>query len=313
MMGFTRISILSSWLFLSAVFPVHAQQNAQFTQWSSHHFSYNPAHAGIRTCMDVHALFRLQWVGFEGAPRSGFITLTAPLETRRKQFFSARHGIGFRMETDRIGQFATTRFNVAYAGHFNFTQDTRLSLGIFAGVLHLGYDPSKNITIESDPSVYQESSFIAPDASFGAWWNGKNYYAGLVLQNLIPIRWKNIGDQSRFHIHTLINGGYRFAMNEYFTLLPGAIFRIPSAGPLSFDLQLLADWRNKLQVGIGYRNQDALLFFAGFKINSRFSVNYSFDLTTSGLRNASSNTHELSIILNNCSSDETNALRCPLF
>lgn len=312
-MGTLRVSTLVILTSLLGGFQSSAQQNAQFTQWSSHHFSYNPAHAGIKTCMDIHALFRLQWVGFEGAPRSGFITLTAPLETRRKQFFSARHGIGFRMETDRIGQFNTTRFNVAYAGHFNFTQDTRLSLGLFAGALHFGYDPSKNITIEADPSVYQEASLIAPDASVGAWWNGKNYYAGIVLQNLIPVRWKNVGDQSQFRVHTLINGGYRFAISESFTLLPAAIIRVPSGGPLSFDLQLLSDWRNKLQLGIGYRNQDALLFFAGFKINSRFNVVYSIDLTTSGLRNVSSNTHELSIILNNCSSDETNSLRCPLF
>jgi type IX secretion system PorP/SprF family membrane protein len=292
---------------------VFAQQNAQFTQWSAHQFSFNPAHAGIKTCMDVHALFRMQWVGFEGAPRSGVITLTAPLETRRKQYFSARHGLGFRMESDRIGQFNTTRFNLAYAGHFNFTQDTRLSLGLFAGAMQFGYDPSKTVTIDVDPTVFKEASFIAPDASFGAWWNGKNYYAGLVLQNLIPIRWTNIGDQSRFRIHTLINGGYRFSMSETFTLLPSVMVRIPSKGPLSIDAQVMADWQNKVQLGIGYRNQDALLFFAGFKINSRFSVLYSFDLTTSALRKASSNSHELSIILNNCAPAESGSLSCPLF
>lgn len=299
--------------FFLQLHPVFSQQNAQFTQWSAHQFSFNPAHAGIKTCMDVHALFRLQWVGFEGAPRSGFITLSAPLETRRKQFFSARHGLGFRLESDRIGQFNTTRFNLAYAAHFNFTQDTRLSLGLFAGAMQFGYDPSKTVTIEADPAVYNEASFIAPDASFGAWWNGKNYYAGLVLQNLIPNRWSGIGDQSRFRIHTLINGGYRFAMSEGFTLLPSAMVRIPSKGPLSVDVQVMGDWQNKLQLGIGYRNQDALLLFAGFKINSRFSVMYSFDLTTSAIRKASNNSHELSIILNNCAPAAPGSLSCPLF
>src|SRR5690606_18684603 len=104
------------------------QQIPQYSQWSLHQFAGNPAHAGIKPCIDVHALYRLQWVGFEGAPRSGFFTMAVPLSAKRRKYLSARHGTGFKFETDQIGQFNVNRFNLAYAAHFNFTTDNRLSL-----------------------------------------------------------------------------------------------------------------------------------------------------------------------------------------
>jgi type IX secretion system PorP/SprF family membrane protein len=255
----------------------------------------------------------MQWVGFNGAPKSGFLTISAPLKSKRKQYLSARHGMGMRFETDQIGNFNTNRFNVAYAGHFNFSRDNRLSLGIYGGILQFGYDPSKTITIQPDPTVTKEASFIAPDASFGAWWNGENYYIGAVLQNLIPYKWVDLGNDSRFRFHTLLNAGYRMKINDNITIFPAFIAKIPPRGPIALDLQAMVDIKNILDLGLGYRNTDALLFFAGFKINQRFSIQYSFDLTLSPLRTASSNTHELSISFSACRPENTSTSRCPLF
>lgn len=299
--------------FYSFCTPLFGQQIPQYTQWSAHQFALNPAHAGIKTCIDIHSLYRMQWVGFEGAPRSGFLTISAPLKAKRKQYLSARHGLGMRFETDQIGQFNTNRLNAAYAAHFNFTRDTRLSLGIYGGIIQMGYDPSKTITIKPDPTVAQEASFLAPDASFGAWWNGENYYFGLVVQNLFRYKWIDLGTDSRYRFHTAFNAGYRLGINEKITFIPAVLIKIPPRGPLALDIQLMADINNSLNFGVGYRNIDAVMFFAGFKINQRFSVQYSFDLTLSDLRNASSNTHELSLSFSACRPENTNTSRCPLF
>ncbi len=292
---------------------VYSQQVPQYTQWSAHQLVLNPAHAGIKECVDVHTLYRLQWVGFKDGPRSGFATITLPIFTKRKKYLSARHGFGVRLESDRIAQFSTTRLNAAYAAHFNFTRDTRLSLGIYGGVLQMGYDPSKATTLLPDPAITREVSLVAPDASFGAWWNGTNYYVGLAIQNLIPLKWNPLGISSRYRIHTSFNSGFRFAVNEHFTLLPGIIVRIPPKGPLSADLQVMADINNSLNFGCGYRNGDALLVFAGFKINQQFSIQYAFDLTLSALAGATKNTHEISLTFTTCKGDKTGTTKCALF
>lgn len=311
MKGLFHIALISFLLLNSG--EVFAQQIAQYSQWSSHQFALNPAHAGIKSCIDVHTLYRTQWVGFGGAPKSGMFTLSAPLNAKRKQYFSARQGIGMRFESDRIGQFNTNRLNAAYAAHFNFTRDTRLSLGLYGGIIQLGYDPSSSTTIDPDPTVLKEASFVVPDASFGAWWNGQNYYAGLVLDHLIASRWKNIGVSSKFHFHALFNAGYRFQFTDKFTLIPAVMVKIPSRGPVALDLQVMADLNNQFNFGLGYRNQDCLVFFAGFKINQRLSIQYSFDATVSALRKASSNTHEISLSFNSCRKERNSTSACPLF
>lgn len=311
MKGLIHITLVAFLLLSSG--KIFAQQIAQYSQWSSHQFALNPAHAGIKSCIDVHTLYRTQWVGFGGAPRSGMFTLSAPLNAKRKQYFSARQGIGMRFESDRIGQFNTNRLNAAYAAHFNFTRDTRLSLGLYVGVIQLGYDPSSSTTIDPDPTVLKEASFVVPDASFGAWWNGQNYYAGLVLDHLIASRWKNIGTSSKFHFHALLNAGYRFQFTDKFTLIPAVLIKIPSRGPVALDLQMMADLNNQFNFGLGFRNQDCLVFFAGFKINQRLSIQYSFDATVSALRKASSNTHEISLSYNSCRKERSSTSACPLF
>ena len=299
--------------FLSNISNSIAQQLPQYTQWSSHQFAINPAHAGIKNCLDVHSLYRAQWLGFDGAPKSGFLTIAAPINGFRKHAYSPRHGVGAKIETDRIGPFSSLRLNLAYAAHFNFTADNRLSLGLYGGIVQFGYSAQNAVTIQPDPTVMRETNFIKPDATFGAWWNGKNYYFGLVLQNLIGSKWNNIGDNSKFKFHSILNGGYRYSIHEKLTFLPAFIMRIPPAGPMSLDLNLSFDYMNQVGFGIGYRNTDAFLFMAHCKVKSQLTINYSFDFITSAMRPKTFNTHEVSLIFSTCKPQDLRATKCSMF
>ena len=290
-----------------------SQQIPQYTQWASHQFALNPAHAGIKSCLDAHSLYRMQWLGFDGAPKSGFVTMTIPLNFQRKYLLSARHGVGGKIEMDNIGQFSSTRLNLAYASHFNFTPETRLSLGIYAGFIQLAYNAQNQTTILPDPTVLKTTSFISPDASFGAWWNGKNYYFGLVMQNLMHAKWETIGSDSHFRIHTNLNGGYRMPLNKTITMLPGFLLKIPPAGPIALDLNLLFDYNGTIGLGLGYRNTDAFMFLANFKIKQKLSIQYSYDFVTSPLRKGTVNSHELSISYTTCKPKNTKGTVCALF
>jgi type IX secretion system PorP/SprF family membrane protein len=292
---------------------VVCQQLPQYTQWAAHQLSFNPAHAGIKPCIDIHTLYRNQWTGFDGAPKSGFFTASAPIATNQKRLYSTRYGLGARLETDKIGQFSSNRFNVAFASHFNFSTVTRLSLGIYAGIVQMGYDPSTATTIQPDPTVMSETNYVAPDASFGAWWNGKNYYFGLTLQNLIPSKWNNIGTNSYYRLHTTLNGGFRYAFSESVTLLPAFILKIPPGGTAALDLNFLMDFNNKIGFGLGYRNTDALLFLVNLKLFEQVSVHYSFDFTISPLRSNNAYSHEISLSFTTCKTKKTGAVNCPLF
>lgn len=304
------VAIISCVFFTQLSF---AQQLPQYSQWYMHQFAINPAHAGIKQCIDVHSLYRMQWVDFDGAPRSGFLTLSIPLQNQRKRIFGARHGTGFKFETDQFGPFSVTRLNLAYALHLNFSQEDRLSLGVYGGAVQTGYDPDLVTTHDPDPTVSQQSNILSPDASFGAWFNSTNYYFGLTLRNLIPSRWDDIGEDSRHRFHAAINGGYRWAVKEDITLLPSAILRIPPKSPPSFDINLQADYKNVFALGVGFRAGDALNASAVFKIREQLAIAYTFDFTISDIQSVAKNTHELSIRFTTCKPDRSTASSCPLF
>lgn len=309
MMRTTSIVFIISLFFITNAV---AQQMPQYTQWMSHQFALNPAHAGIKKCIDLQTLYRAQWIGLDGAPRGGFVTASIPLNSKRRKYLSARQGMGVKFENDRIGQIGMNRFNMAYAGHFNFSKNTRLSLGVYAGILQFGFDPSTATTISADPAVLKDASVVSPDASFGAWWNGLNYYFGFTLNQLIPSRWP-MGNTAKQRIHTMFNAGYRFNVSDNLTLIPGAIVKIPFTGPMVFDINLNLDIQNKVNIGLGFRRQDALIAMVGLKIKEQFTIQYSYDYTISSLRNVSSNTHEISIGFITCKPDRRGSANCPLF
>ena len=289
------------------------QQIPQYTQWYMNQFMGNPAHAGIKRCVDIHALYRNQWVGFDGAPKSGFLTISIPLYTQRKEYLTARHGTGFKFERDQIGQFSVNRLNVAYAAHFNFDRDKRLSLGVYAGVIQMGYDATSIHTTVPDVSLLNQASVVSPDASFGAWFNDVNYFLGISFQNLIPSRWSDIGLLSQNRLHIAFNGGYRYSVNKEMSFIPAFNVRIPTLGKTSADINLHWDYKNTLGLGIGYRNTDALLAFFSIKIKEQFAVVYSFDYTLSDIQKGAKNTHEVSIRFSTCKIRKTGTASCPLF
>lgn len=305
--------VLSFIIFICAGSSLHAQQIPEYSQWFLHQFAINPAHAGIKQCVDIHSLYRIQWVGFDGAPDSGFLSVSIPLQARKRRLLSARHGTGFKFETDRIGQFSANRLNFAYAAHFNFNKTDRLSLGVYGGIIQTGYDPSTSTTANPDPEVMQQANFLSPDATFGAWFNSENYYAGLTLRNLFRSPWTDIGNDSRYRFHFAINGGYRLAINENFTFLPAMIIRIPPRSRVSADLNLYADYKNLLAFGIGYRTGDAINTVVTVKIKEQFAISYSFDYTVSEIQSAAKNTHELSLKFTTCKPNNSGPASCPLF
>lgn len=291
----------------------YSQQIPQYTQWMHHQFLRNPAHAGLKKCVDVHTGYRIQWVGFQGAPHGGFVTASFGINTRRSKFFSARHGLGIRLERDVIGPFSTNKVNLAYAAHINFSVENRLSLGIAAGILQGSYDPSRVTTGTPDAVISRAAGFVLPDASFGAWFNSTDYFIGLSFNNLIPVKWNPVGTNSKYSFYGMLTGGYRWSPNSTFALLPTLNLRTTFKGPLSADLNLNVDFQNKFRFGAGFRFGDAILVMAQVNIKEQFAIGYSYDISVSNLRNVSSNTHELTLRFSTCKPNKKADVSCPLF
>lgn len=58
---------------------VYAQQDPQYTQYMYNHSNINPAYAGSREGLNIFGLYRTQWVGLEGAPKTATLSVSSPL------------------------------------------------------------------------------------------------------------------------------------------------------------------------------------------------------------------------------------------
>jgi len=304
-------------LFLISFFAAgsaYGQQIPHLSQWSSHQFAINPAHAGIKTCLEVQSSARGQWVGMDGAPLSGWLTISAPLQAKRNHYLSARHGLGGIVNYDQLGAFKQITLMMAYAGHFNFSRDERLSLGLAFGATQLAFDIDKAKPLFADPRINGSAVELKPTATFGAWWNGKDYFAGLSLYQLIPQNWKNIGSDAGSSIHGMINGGFRMPINKEWTMLPALYAGFTKGAPIDLQLQALFDYNGRFTTGLGFRNTDALIAFIGYRFEERWRIMYSYDFILSPMRSGTYHSHELTIGFSPCKSMVSNDQQaCPLF
>jgi type IX secretion system PorP/SprF family membrane protein len=306
-----RGSIIYLLLYMSLC--ARAQQVAQYSQWSFNQFAINPAMAGLKNCLDVRAAYRMQWAGFEGAPQTGLFTINAPIKARRKKFNSPYHGLGAKIERDQFGHFNNFAISGAYAVHFPIGREKRLSFGVLAGIQQFGFDQSNVTTIDPDLAVGESSSnFMFPLLGFGGWYNSKNFFVGISMDQLARNRWGDIGFNSRFGLHTKLTSGTRITFDNKNSVLPAILIRIPPKGPASIDLNLMFDFTDKFLVGLGYRNTDALIAMARLRLE-KFSVGYSFDFITSDIRGGNFHTHEISLMYNTCRSRGNSTSACPLF
>ncbi len=304
-------------LFLFSALAVRSQQVSQYTQYVFNYFSINPAVAGSKDCLDVRLGFRKQWVGFPGAPTTGWASLHGYLRPKGKPFIRNRHGIGAFIEADEAGPIGYTQFYLAYAYHIQMAKDYYMSLGLFAGIkqqkLNVG-----DITVldNNDPALANDGSVLVyPVISPGIWLYSRSGWAGLSIQQVLNNRIPDIGTDSRLTMHFAASAGHRVRISKYLALVPSTLLKFSPRSPLAIDVNAMFEYRRRLGLGVSYRNQDAVAFMVKLPFLKFFTLGYSYDITTSRLRVDSSNTHEVILAIYPCAaSDPAKAIvRCPVF
>ena len=135
------------------------------------------------------------------------------------------------------------------------------------------------------------------DLSFGTYYQRDNWYAGLSSSRLLET--KDIltanGGSGNAQIRLaalLFNGGYDLDLQNGFVLQPAMMVKTDLV-TTQFDINAAVTYNNEIWGGVTYRLYDALSIMAGYQITKDLRASYSYDLTTSSLRNSSSGSHEI--------------------
>ena len=309
-----------------------AQQRPHYTQYILNQYILNPAITGIENYTDLKVSARDQWVGLNGAPRTAYLTVHAPLgkkdyrtsttsfeipgqNPRGKYYWEnytaaeAHHGVGFSVINDKTGSFNRYSAGISYAYHLGLSATTNLSAGFSAGITQIGMDKDKHdFDGQGDtydpitgPYIAGELRKARPDLSVGLYLYSRDYFIGISAQQVIPQTLTFVDNAPVLGVgklvpHLFFNAGYRFLLNEDINAIPSLMVKYIK-GSSSIDIQpelnLKLQYRDLLWVGGSVRVQDGYAAMLGLHVNNKFNIGYAHDFSATPLNTVSKGTHEL--------------------
>ena len=285
-----------SLIFLLSTVSIHAQQIPQFSQRMFNKLVFNPAVAGSVINPEVKLHYRTQWVGFNGAPVTALLGYHSEI--------SETMGLGGYLITDKIGYTRNSSLNVCYAYHIPL-QNCFLSMGLSASLLQYVIDGNEVTLHHDDDDIINagvSDKVLLPDASFGMYLYSNKFYFGASVLQLISSRVKlDLGREYEALIlltkHFYITGGYNFIIEKKYDIEPSLLVSRTLEGPTQIDVNVKLEYSKRIIAGIGYRNKDAIILLAGFRIE-RFFMAYSYDIVVSPIKNYNSGSHEILLSMN---------------
>jgi type IX secretion system PorP/SprF family membrane protein len=264
-------------LLLLIMHNVTAQQAPMYTHYMYNTLVINPAYAGSRDALTMTAINRRQWVGFTGSPVTQSITIHSPLANEHI-------GLGLSMMHDKIGITNMTSFAFDYAYRFNITSNSKLSLGLSAGLNIMQADLTQlELNEQNDPAFLNDiNSFLMPNIGFGAYYSGERYYAGFSIPNLLQTKYSDSNPEGnalegREKRHFFFIAGALFKLNEYLEFKPTSLLKMTPGAPIELDLTASFVVLDRFHLGAMYRTGDAVGGLVGFDITDQFHLGYSYD------------------------------------
>jgi type IX secretion system PorP/SprF family membrane protein len=291
---------------------VKAQQRPQYTLYFQNNYVLNPAITGIEDYTDAKLSYRKQWVGINGSPVTGYLSVQGPLGDPAH----AHGGLGGLVVADKTGPDSRITVNGSYAFHIPISGSVRASFGIAGGFTQYTLNTNE-LTFDqygtSDPAVpTNRGTQFLPDLVLGIWIYSDKFYLGGALNQLIPSALTfgsgNVNPKEALKGHSFFTAGVKIPMGPDFNFLPSVLVKYISPAPVSYDFNGKILYRDLLWLGASGRREDGYSIAAGINISSLLNVSYSYDYTTSALQKFTSGSHEIILGLQLGNHTKT---RCP--
>lgn len=277
-------------LILGALGAAKAQQDVLYGQYVFNNAIINPAQAGIQDQNQWGVLYRNQWVGVDGAPvsKSFFVNMRLP----------RRMGFTFGAYQDEIGPINEVTLQGDLASHVQVSKNWYVSGGLrtmvsrsVVNLLQVG-----NIRL-GDPRFNQDvSTGFYLNVGAGLVMFNKNSFIGASMPRLLR---REIGNQNSVYIrnerHLFLYGGTNIPLNKEWTFTPSMLVRATSDAPLQADLNALFNYKDLLDIGPAFRNNEAIGMIVGFKLDKNWYFGYMYDYPLTEINKVTRQSHEISL------------------
>ncbi|UPZ13631.1 type IX secretion system membrane protein PorP/SprF [Flavobacterium humidisoli] len=287
------ILLINFLLYLS----VSAQQDPEYTHYMYNMSVVNPAYAtGVPAMMNFGGLYRTQWVGAYGAPKTftffGHTAINDKIEA----------GISFL--SDDIGDGAKKENNVYadFAYVLKLGGKNKLSLGLKAGFssMQSNFNGFRFTDPQTDIAFSENINATKPNIGVGAYYFRDNLYVGLSAPNLLKSKYieekSGVNAFGSEEIHTFLTAGYVFQLNNALKLKPAFMSKFVKGAPITLDVSANVLYNEKFEFGASYRIDDSVSALFNINVTPTLRVGYAYDYTLTNFGQFNSGTHEIMLL-----------------
>jgi len=259
-----------------------AQQTATFPEYNYNPFIINSAYAGLLPTTEMTASNSGFISSLEGSPRNFSLSFNSPLN-------EGKVGLGAGFIRDEIGVTTNTSFFAAYSYKIFFDfEDNRpywqvyqpgvLSFGIQAGLQQF-QDNLLELNIPNDPNFAENINATIPTIGVGFLFNHARFYAGVSAPNVLGDK---LASRDDLDLSNPVYGyfGYRFFTNRFQEVMikPNLLIKYEDGAPLQADINLAASFKNRFEIGAGYRTSSSINLLAGIYLIKNFRLIYHYNM-----------------------------------
>lgn len=302
-----KYNLIFTALLVFVLADLHAQENALYSQFTLNKYIFNPAVAGSENATMIRMAAYEQWVGFKGSPKyhslsfdtRWFQDIRKPNRNIKKKYNIGKPGeVGFGVNffNEKKGSLSTSGFEATYAYHIKF-DNHQLSFGVSPVISQFSVNTSDVILEDDfrDNAIDGKSNKRwSADFNFGAYYSGKDFFAGYSIQHITAsaLQWGGDSDNKIIGRHHYLMGGYTYPVSTLIDLEGALLLKIPEDYLTQMDLSIKATIKKDYWCGIGYKTGRALSFYGGLFI-SRYYFGYAFDYNLSEVSQFSYGSHEI--------------------
>ncbi|MEO6729204.1 MAG: type IX secretion system membrane protein PorP/SprF [Candidatus Dojkabacteria bacterium] len=269
-----------------------AQQEAMYTQYMFNSLAINPAYAGSRNVISATALYRNQWTGIDGAPKTSTFTIDAPIKDKTI-------GIGLQVFNDKLGITTTNGLVISSAYRIRMEKGT-LSFGLQGSMSNFKLDFA-SVNLDElggtyDPAFSQNVNAMQFNFGTGIYYNSDKFYIGASVPQLFPNRLSNsavTSNEAKQRMHLFISTGYVFTVNEDVKFKPSLLFKGVQGAPIEGDINASFWLKDVIGLGVQYRTNADISGLIEVQASQQIRIGYAYDHSVTKLRNFNSGSHEI--------------------
>lgn len=284
---------LLSALYGSFGFLLFGQQDPQFSQNMHNRLFPNPGVAGSNNAICATLLGRQQWMGFDGQPKTYLLSVHAPVPL-------LHGGAGLTVSQDELGQEKTFGLKAAYAYRM-IIGTGELGIGAAAGMVNKSIGNNWTANDLNDTKIpVNGAGDTGFDLDFGLYYKTQILFVGLSTTHITQSELKEVSSSQDFSYrvarHYYITAGYNYNFKNMPLALQPSVFAKSDGASTQVDINMVALYNNLVWAGVSYRMKDAIAPMAGVQKDigpGTLKFGYSYDVTTSVLKQYSSGSHEI--------------------